>query len=460
MPEEFVARLREICGVAGVLVGADARARAGAVLTGGTTAADVVVRPQTTAAVAAVLALCNDARRNVVVQGGMTGLVRGTQTAAGDVVLSLERLHRILAIDPLNRTATVEAGVVLQQLEEALEPHGLSFALDLGARGSCQLGGNAATNAGGIHVIRYGMMREQILGLEVVLADGRIVPAMNHMIKNNTGYDLKQLFIGSEGTLGVITKLVLRLRERPLARNTALVSVAGFPEIAALLRLMDQRLGGLLGAFELVDGPFYRLNTDDGRSGAPLAADSPYYAIIEALGSDAARDRELFEQALAEAAAQQLLRDAVLAGSERERSQIWAIRERLENIPRLFQPPHAFDVSLPVGEMERYMETVRARIAAECSDGRVIFFGHVGDGNLHVVAGSARADEVGRLEACVYEPLAPFQGSVSAEHGIGLEKQPWLHVSRSAAELEVMRALKRLFDPNDILNRGKLLPPA
>ena len=452
---DLLARLRAITGEAGVLTGDDVRTRNPGVFMR-EIGADAIVRPRTTDEVSQILALCNAAGQSVVVHGGMSGWVRATQTQPGEIALSMERMNAIEEVDPANRTAIVQAGVVLETLQDALERYGLTFPLDLGGRGSCQIGGNASTNAGGMRVIRYGMMREQVLGLEAVLADGRILSSLNRMIKNNTGYDLKQLFIGSEGTLGVITRLVLRLRERPTSSNTALVCAESFDQIARLLRHMDGSLGGLLSAFELVDNSFYRVNTSHGRHGAPLPADKPFYAIIEVLGSNQERDAELFESVLADAAERGLFDDAILARSERERQAIWEIREDLDHIIRDFQPFHAFDVSLPVGEMADYMIAVTARLKADFPDGSIAFLGHVGDGNLHVAIGGGGLDEIHAIQACVYEPLRPFAGSVSAEHGIGLEKKDWLAVSRSADERALMADIKRMLDPNGILNPGKI----
>ncbi|KMS58178.1 FAD-binding oxidoreductase [Sphingobium cupriresistens] len=418
--------------------------------------ADVLLRPETTDQLSQVMALCHAAGQPVVIQGGMSGWVRATQTRPGDVILSLERMNRIESIDPANRTAIVQAGVILEKFQDHLEAHGLSFPLDLGGRGSCQLGGNAATNAGGMRVIRYGMMREQVLGMEVVLADGRVLSSMNQMIKNNTGYDLKQLFIGSEGTLGVITRLVLRLRERPVSSNTALVCADSFDRIAKLLRHVDGALGGLLSAFELVDNNFYRVNTGVGRHPAPLGSDERYYAMIEALGSDHERDRDLFEAVLTDAAEKGLFDDAIIARSEKDRAAIWGIREDLEHIVHDFQPFYAFDVSLPVGAMEAYMGEVTQRLKAIWPDGGIAFLGHVGDGNLHIAIGAGTPQDREQVEACVYEPLRPIGGSVSAEHGIGLEKKPWLSITRSPLERGLMREIKQMFDPKNILNPGKI----
>ena len=453
--QEILQQLRDIVGDANLLTGEAVAGRyPGFFMT--SIGADAIVRPKTTEEVSRILALCNKHGQPVVVQGGMSGWVRATQTQAGELALSLERMNVIEQVDPVNRTAVVQAGVILQTFQEHLEPFELSFPLDLGGRGSCHLGGNASTNAGGMRVIRYGMMREQVLGVEAVLANGQVVSSMNRMIKNNTGYDLKQLFIGSEGTLGVITRLVLRLRELPRSNNTALIAADSFDQIVGLLRHMDAALGGMLSAFELIDNSFYSVNTKSGRHTAPLAADKPYYAIIEALGSDQTRDSDLFEIALTEAGEKELFVDAVLARSDKQREDIWAVREDLQHVIRDFQPFYAFDVSLPVGEMSAYMAEVKKRLHQHWPQGQIAFLGHVGDGNLHIAIGAGAAKDREEIEACVYEPLAPFVGSVSAEHGIGLEKKPYLGISRSETEINLMLGIKSLLDPKGILNPGKI----
>jgi FAD/FMN-containing dehydrogenases len=456
VPAALIEQLRAVVGETGVLTGEEVAARYPGYFMD-RIAADAIVRPRTTEEVSAVLQLCNAAGQPVVVQGGMSGWVRATQTKAGEIALSLERMADIEEIDTVNRTATVQAGVILDTLETALAEHGLTFPLDLGGRGSCQLGGNASTNAGGMRVIRYGMMREQVLGIETVLADGRVISSLNQMIKNNAGYDLKQLFIGSEGTLGVITRLVLRLRERPTSSNTAIVCASDFSQIVDLLRFVDQGLGGLLSAFELIDNNFYNVNTGAGKHAGPLASDKPYYAIIEMLGSQQDRDSELFETVLGEAGERGYFDDAVLARSETQREQIWNIREDLEHVVREFQPFYAFDVSLPVGRMQDYIAAVTEKLKGRWPDGKIAFLGHMGDGNLHIAIGAGGEDDRHGVEACVYEPLRPIGGSISAEHGIGLEKKPWLDVSRSADERKLMKDIKQLLDPGNILNPGKIL---
>lgn len=451
----LASRLREIVGPEGVLTGEDVLGRNPGVFMS-RIEAEILVRPTSTEQVSQILKLCHELKQSVVVQGGMSGWVRATQTSPGDLILSLERMNVVENIDLANRTATVQAGVILESFQDQIEEHGLIFALDLGGRGSCQLGGNASTNAGGVRVIRYGMMREQVLGLEAVLSDGRVISSMNRMIKNNTGYDLKHLFIGSEGTLGVITRLVLRLRERPSSSNTAMVCATSFTQLVSLLRHMDGALGGRLSAFEMLDNDFYRVNTKDGRHTPPLPVDMPYYAIIESLGSDQVRDSAAFEKAFEEAFEQGLVNDAVIAGSERERNAIWEIREDLEHIVRDFRPFYAFDISLPVGSMEQYMGRVKDRIAMVWPEGKVAFLGHVGDGNLHIAIGAGGAEDRETVEACVYEPLSDYGGSVSAEHGIGLEKKAWFPISRNADERLLMQQIKLLLDPHKILNPGKI----
>ncbi|MBB4633307.1 FAD-linked oxidase C-terminal domain-containing protein [Sphingosinicella soli] len=453
---ELIETLRALVGDGGVLTGETVSSRYPGYFMD-RIEADAIIRPRTTEEVAGILKLCNAAGQPVVVQGGMSGWVRATQTKPGDIVISLERMAAIEAIDPVNRTATVQAGVVLDTLENALADHGLTFPLDLGGRGSCQLGGNASTNAGGMRVIRYGMMRDQVLGVEAVLADGRIISSLNQMIKNNTGYDLKQLFIGSEGTLGVITRLVLRLRERPTSCNTAIVCAQRFDQMVSLLRHVDQGFGGMLSAYELIDNSFFVVNTGNGSHAAPLPGDRPYYAIIEMLGSNQERDAEMFETVLGKAAELGYFDDAVLASSEAQRQQIWSIREDLEHVVREFQPFYAFDVSLPVGDMERYISEVTSRLKARWPEGKIAFLGHMGDGNLHIAIGAGGPDDRHAVEECVYEPLRPIGGSISAEHGIGLEKKSWLDVSRTAEECGLMSEIKRLLDPGNILNPGKIM---
>jgi FAD/FMN-containing dehydrogenase len=388
-----------------------------------------IARPADTGEVSRVLAACFDAGQPVVPMGGLTGLVQGATASPGEIGLSLERMNRIEAIDARDRTMRVQAGATLQLVQEAAERAGLMFALDLGARGSATVGGNAATNAGGNRVIRYGMMREGVLGLEAVLADGTVISSLNRMIKNNAGYDLKQLFIGSEGTLGVITRLVLRLRPLPLSHQTALLACTSFDQVTGLLGRLDALLGGQF----------------------------PYYVIVEALGGDPTGDQARFEQGLATAGEEGRFADAAIATSQAQRDAIWALRD---DVGRLFAlgHPFVFDISLPVAEMEGYVAEVHRALGERLPGERCFTFGHLGDGNLHfVVVGSAGPDARQTVEEIVYRPLATRQGSVSAEHGIGIEKRSWLSLSRSADEIALMRRLKQSLDPRGILNPGRVI---
>jgi FAD/FMN-containing dehydrogenase len=420
--------------------------------------APILLRPATTEEVSMVLRICHAHGQAVVTHGGLSGITHATDTTPDDVVLSLERMRAIISIDATQRVAVVEAGATLQQVQEAADAGGLLFPLDLGGRGSATLGGNAATNAGGNRVIRYGMARDMILGLEVVLADGTVIPSMNRMIKNNAGYDLKHLFIGSEGTLGVITKLVLRLREKLTRQDVALVAVPGFGAMTQLLRHMDSALGGGLSAFEVMWPEFYRLVTRPPAKGrAPLRDGYPLYVLIEAFSKDAAADAERFNAALEQALDQGLVADAVIAKSQEEVEALWALRDDVGQIMQ-FGKPFCFDVSLPIAAMENYVQSITKSIAGRWAEHHLWVFGHVGDGNLHVgVHVLDESDAVRRaVEEIVYRPLQAVGGSVSAEHGIGLEKKGWLHLSRSPQEIALMRTLKSALDPKGILNPGRI----
>jgi len=450
--------LIDIVGADGVLTGDDVRSRSVSWADHSPCQAFAIVRPASTEQVSRVLAACNAAGQPVVPMGGLTGLVRGCVAGPHEIALSLERMHRVESVDPLGRTITLEAGVPLQKVQEEAEKHGLLYPVDFGARGSAHIGGSVATNAGGNGVIRYGMTRDSVLGLEAVLADGTVISSMNRMIKNNAAYDLKQLFIGTEGTLGVITRLVLRLREAPRSTQTAMVACAKFADVTALLKHMDASLGGGLSAFEVMWNEFFRLVTSPPAKGtAPISQDYPYYVLIESSGGDEARDQAVFEESLGAAIESGLVADAIIASSKAQRESLWALRDDVEQFFRLGMPV-TFDISLPVGEMEGYVADILARLESEWPAYRRFVFGHLGDGNLHViVAGPPSREAKKGIEECVYGPLAARSGSVSAEHGIGLEKQPWLALSRGPAELALMRQIKQALDPKGILNPGRVL---
>jgi FAD/FMN-containing dehydrogenase len=423
--------------------------------------AAAMVRPRSTAEVAAALKICHEHGQAVVTHGGLTGCVEGATTDAATVVVSLERMGTVEEIDSVGRTATAQAGVSLQKLQETVREQGMIFPVDLGARGSCTVGGNVATNAGGINVIRYGMMRSRVLGLEAVLADGTVISSMNRMLKNNAGYDLKQLFIGSEGTLGVVTRVIVRLEEAPVSRNSAMVALDSFGAVTGLLKRMQQSLGGQLSAYEVMWGDYFRAVTEPGFHRAPLGRDHAYYVMLEAEGANPEADGAQFMAVMEQAMAEELVADAVIPHSETERRALWEVRE---NFSALFQrkPIFLYDVSLPIRDMEAYVQAVQALLKKRWPESRCDVIGHIGDGNLHffVNPGCAGEHQHQQSDEDVYAPLRDIGGSISAEHGIGTEKRGHLPVSRSSEEIALMQLLKRSLDPKNILNPGKVLAAA
>ena len=452
--------LRAIVGHAHVLTGDDVHSRRVDWMTGAPCQAGAIVRPADTEQVAAVMQACHAVQQPVVTHGGLTGLVHGAEASPDELVISLERMTEIEEIDQVGGTLTVQAGAPLQRVQEAAKEVGLQFPLDLGARGSCTIGGNIATNAGGVRVIRYGMMRQQVLGLEAVMADGRVVSSLNRMLKNNAGFDLKQLFIGSEGTLGIVTRAVLRLQPPTPSEQTAMVACPSFEALTGLLSHMGRALGGSLGAFEVMWQNHYRLLTETlGRHTPPIATEHPFYVIIESLGSDAEPNATQFSEALENALERELIVDAVIAQSTTQRDGLWAIREDIEGLVKGLAPVLTFDISLPIADMQRYTDALEAQLTQRWAAARLVVFGHLGDGNLHisVSVGGAEVEVRREVEAMVYQPLAALGGSVSAEHGIGLEKRPWLSTCRSSDEIALMQSLKQAFDPLNLLNPGKVL---
>lgn len=413
-----------------------------------------IIRPANTQQLSDVMKQCFAVKQPVVVHGGCTNMTRACESNGDQLVISLERMNQVESIDTCNRTITVGAGTPLQRVQEVVQQHGLFFALDLGARGTATIGGNIATNAGGNQVIRFGMAREQVLGLEVVLADGRILSSMNQMLKNNAGFDLKQLFIGSEGCLGIVTRAVLRLRPLLPVKTTAFVATDTFSHMPRLLSLMEIQLAGKLTSFECLWQSYYRLaiRGDGIPNTPPIPPNHPFYILIEASGNQPQQDKEQLLEALNVAMEQRIITDAVIAESEQQRQNLWAIRD---NIPSLqqFAPLMLFDVSLPIGNMEHYLAEVTQRIH-NIDTLYVATLGHLGDGNLHIAVELGNHTEKRRrdIEHAIYQPLQEANGSISGEHGIGLEKKPYLSLCRSAEEITVMQSLKQLFDPYNMLN--------
>lgn len=418
-----------------------------------------LARPRDTAGVAQVLRVCNAAGIPVVPQGGQTGLVLSCRTSSNELLLSTDRMNAIESVDPDGGTALVQAGVVLQVLQEHLEPQGLSFPLDLGARGSCTIGGNIATNAGGNRVIRYGMTRDLVLGLEVVLADGTVLDGLRPYIKNNTGVDLKQLFIGTEGVLGVITRAVLRLVPLPAQVLVAFCALPDFDHVRALLRHLRARLGGNLTAFEVLWQDYYTRYLTLRHSRPPLPDAHDFYVLVEASGSAQDDLQSLLEDALGEAMEQDIIDNVVVAKSAGESEDIWHMRDSAVDVARTTGSHSSFDVSLRIAEMAAFADELEGVVQGISPDAQVVIFGHAGDGNLHLIIGWGKAGKAIKkpLETAVYELVRRYAGSVSAEHGIGVARLPYLGHTRSAAEIRTMQTLKHALDPNGILMPGRVL---
>ncbi len=457
---DIVTEIAAVVGEARVLTGRAVAERVTSFWNAAPMQAKAIVLPGTTDEVAEILRLCHARDQTVVTQGGLTNCVTAAEPGSNDIVLSLEKMDRIHEIDAIGGAAVVEAGAILQNVQEAVAAEGLRFPLDLGARGSCTIGGNIATNAGGINVLRYGMMRNLVLGLEAVLADGTVVSSMNRMMKNNAGYDLKQLFIGTEGTLGIVTRAVLRLRPALRSRNTAFVAIDDYANVPRLLKHLGSSLGGSLTAFEVLWEDFYNtVVVERDRHAAPVDAGHPWYVLVEARGGKQEEDAQQFEAALGEALEAGLISDAAFAGGVKQRDAMWAIRDDIDGLAEILDPVMAFDVSLPIAHTADYVAAVKRRLGARWPDTfRGVSFGHLGDNNLHflLTVGSDDHDEQREAMAIIYDELKPYRGSISAEHGIGLEKRAFLGVTRNDSEVALMRSLKQALDPKGLLNPGRV----
>ncbi|HWM42109.1 MAG TPA: FAD-binding oxidoreductase [Burkholderiales bacterium] len=411
--------------------------------------AECVVRPAATAEVARVVALCGREGVAVVPQGGNTGLVGGSVPtgAQREIVLALGRMNRIRALDVLNDTVTAEAGCVLATVQRAADEAGRLFPLSLAAEGSCQIGGNLSTNAGGVNVLRYGNAREQVLGLEVVLPDGQVWDGLRGLRKDNTGYDLKQLFLGAEGTLGVITAAVLRLYPKPAVSATAWIALGAAHEAVELLAELRGRLGERISAFELVSRSCLEAVLSHVPSARdPLGAPHPWYVLAQFADTEELQTR--VEQALA-------AREAVIAQSVEQARSLWRIRE---SIPEAQFTNVKHDISLPISRIPDFVAQAGRDLKSSFPEIEIYCFGHVGDGNLHYNVGPRelleKRDAVNRI---VYQAVERLGGSISAEHGLGQLKREAIRSHKPPLELELMRRLKNALDPKGLMNPGKVL---
>ncbi|MEM7428006.1 MAG: FAD-binding oxidoreductase [Pseudomonadota bacterium] len=430
--------------------------------------AALVLRPGSTEEVSEILKIANETRTGVVPQGGNTGAVGG-QVPSGsghEIVVSLSRMNRVLGVDALDNTVAVEAGCVLESIQQAADDAGRLFPLRIGSQGSCQIGGNLATNAGGIATLAYGNARDLALGLEVVLADGRVWNGMNRLRKNNTGYDLRDLFIGSEGTLGIITGAVLKLFPKPADRAAALIGIEG-PEPALELLALAQGLtnNGVTG-FEIFPQFGMTIVNRHTELTNPLTTGFPWYVLLEIAGGSAPGDQTpVLTDILEKAFEQDLIRDAALASSDAQYQAFWAIRERMSEVQKHEGGSIKLDTSVPVSRVPELFRRGLAALKEAAPDARPLPYGHMGDGNIHfnmtqpeggdTQAFLARWTE---LSGLINDIALDMNGSVSAEHGIGQSKTYMMEKIKSPLEMELLQGLKELFDPNGILNPGKVLP--
>lgn len=422
----------------------------------------VVVRPCSTDEVSRVLSFCNARGIKVIPHGGYTGLVGGATATdgAGEVLLSLERMNAIGSLDRDNYSVSVEAGVVLHTLREAVEREGFCFPLALGSEGSCQIGGNIATNAGGLNVLRYGMMRELVLGLEVVLPDGRVWNGMHALRKDNTGYDIKQLILGSEGTLGTVTRAVLKLFPAPTQVETALVALDSVSDVVRLFGVARRELSDLLSAFELLT------HDSAARTGLslPLQTPGPYYVIVEVSTSGIVSARDLLERFLVGVLESGAIADGALASSHAQAARFWAVREEIIEFQVRRGRHLRTDVSVPISEMSSFVAKAEAAVSALGGDAVIMVYGHVGDGNLHfnVVPPEqlSEADKIAfieRSEAVIFDVVDTHAGSISAEHGIGRLKRSAFLARIDEVELDLISKIKGAFDGARTLNPGRIL---
>ena len=465
MSADFYDSLRAVVGATKVLTGAadlapyctDWRGRFSG-------SASCVVLPGSTEEVAAVVRACADAGTAIVPQGGNTGLCGGATPTGGEVVIALTRLNRIRAVDADNNSITVEAGCTLHAVQQAAREIDRLFPLSLAAEGSATIGGNLATNAGGVQVLRYGNARELCLGLEVVLADGRIWNGLRALRKDNTGYDLKHLFIGAEGTLGLITAATLKLFPRPRAHATAWVAVPDPAAAVGLLGRLRAAAGDNVTAFEIVGRPALELvlrHIPGARD--PLAGKPAWQALIELSG---ARDdlAATLEQALQSAAEDGVVADAAVASSEAQAAALWALRENISEAQKIEGVSIKHDIAVPVSRIAEFIARADAALLAAFPQVRIVCFGHIGDGNLHYNLSRPDAQSnaefiarTGAVNRIVHDLVHELGGSISAEHGLGQLKREEVLRYKSDTEMEMMRAVKQALDPRGLMNPGKLL---
>jgi len=415
--------------------------------------------PRNTNQVSSILKICNNYNQEVIIHGGLTNLVGATKSSDNQVVISLEKMKNIIEIDEKGKTVTCESGVIIEDIINAVKDKDLLLPLNFGARGSAQIGGAVSTNAGGLRVFKYGMTRNLVMGLEVVLPDGTIISSLKKLMKDNSGYDLKQFFIGSEGTLGIVTKVVLRLYQHPKTRYTALAVTNDYKKVLDLLKFMEDKISKNLTAFELLWNDTYKQMISNKTIYNKYLPDNyKYYVLIEFMGGDFENDYDTFEKAIMNAVDHQLVEDAVVGKDEKEQLNIWGIREDVAVLAEEKKFDQQFDISIPVAQIGEVIDKTILELK-NCQGVETIFpFGHVADGNIHFIIGKdSDNDELkSKINEIIYTNTELVQGSISAEHGIGLDKKKYLIKSRSKDEIELMKLIKKAIDPKNILNPGRV----
>jgi (R)-2-hydroxyglutarate---pyruvate transhydrogenase len=423
----------------------------------------LVLKPGSTEEMSQILKYCNANRLAVVPQGGNTGLVGGSVPLFDEIVISTTRMNRIRSFDEVSGVLVADAGCVLEVVDHFLAEKGYLFPLDLGAKGSCQIGGNVATNAGGLRLLRYGSLHGNVLGVEAVLPDGTILDDLFKLRKNNTGYDLKQLFIGAEGTIGIITAISVQCPQRPKAQNVAFFGLESFEKVQQAFREAKSHLSEILSAFELMDGRSQDVVHHVTKNKRPLEKHYPFYCLVETSGSNTEHDAEKLETFLEDVMSREIVADGVLAQDETQMKALWGWREGIPETLGHWGGVYKYDVSIPLKELYQLVEDTRTRIEnagllGDTDDHpvvQVVGYGHMGDSNLHLNVATRRYDKKVEevLEPFVFEWIASRQGSISAEHGLGLAKKKFIGYSRGPTTIGLMKQIKELYDPVSLVTR-------
>lgn len=416
-----------------------------------------VLLPNSTEQVSRILSLCNQHRIALVTQGGITGLAGAATPREAEVALSMELITGVEKIDSIGMSMVVRAGTTLAQIHQALENTAHVYGVDYGGRDLAQIGGNLSTNAGGTQVIRYGMTQAQVLGLEAVLADGTVVDSLNGLLKNNAGYDLKQLFIGSEGTLGVITKVQLRIHPRPASRCTALFALESYENCLMLLNLCRGLFAETLTGFEVMWKPYYLAATRASGTDPFQTSDSDHlYALIEIRGQNQSTDWSRFEELFRQCQQEGIVNNGALAETDEDADRLWSIRFAVKKILNDSSAIAHFDIGIPTRDIQSFANAVTLALSEQHSESAAYIFGHVADGNIHVLVTAEDDQEMQDIERLVYPICNQFEGTITAEHGVGVQKKEALLAQLTTAEIELMRLLKRTLDPHNILNPGRV----